>query len=497
MDQVIRPVVPCLQRDESRDRGSLEVVRDADDGGLGDLREVDEGAFDLPRPDPLAGHVHDVVDAAHQPVVAVLVALRAVPGEVDAIPLREVGLHEPLPVAPDAAEHAGPRLADGEVAAADLHLFARLVQDAGIHAGEVHRRRSRLRAGKARERGDEDVAGLGLPPGVDDRAFLQPDVLLVPHPRFGVDRLADRPEEAERGEVPPLGIFGPPLHEGPDRGGRRVEDGDPVLLDHLPEAVLVGPVGGPLVHQDSRAVRERPVDAVAVAGGPADVGRAPEEVLVLEVEDVLRGRVNARQVAAGGVEDPLRLAGRARGVEDVERVLRVHRLVWAVGLGVVHQAVPPVVPPSLDVTRGLDAPLDDDDALDGRAAVEPLVGHPLERDDLAAAPPAVGSDEDLGVGVLDPVPERVGREPAEDDGVDRPDPGAGEHRDRCLGNHREVDADAVSLPDAELLQDVPELADLVVKLLVGVDPGIARLTFPDDGGLVAARAVEVAVEAVG
>ena len=33
-----------------------------------------------------------------------------------------------------------------------------------------------------------------------------------------------------------------------------------------------------------------------------------------------------RQVAAGGVQDALRLGGRARGVEDVQRVLGIHRL---------------------------------------------------------------------------------------------------------------------------------------------------------------------------
>ncbi len=125
----------------------------------------------------------------------------------------------------------------------------------------------------------------------------------------------------------PFGMVGPPLHAGADRGRRGVEDRHAVALDDLPPDVLVGIVRRPLVHDAGRAVGERPVDDVGVAGDPADVGGAPVDVpLGLEVEDVAVGPGDAGQVAAGGVQDPLRLRGRARGVEDVERVLGAHRL---------------------------------------------------------------------------------------------------------------------------------------------------------------------------
>lgn len=45
------------------------------------------------------------------------------------------------------------------------------------------------------------------------------------------------------------------------------------------------------------------------------------------------GRGDLCEVAAGGVEDALRLCGRAGGVEDEERVLGVHRLRRADGVG--------------------------------------------------------------------------------------------------------------------------------------------------------------------
>ena len=145
--------------------------------------------------------------------------------------------------------------------------------------------------------------------------------------------------------------LGAPAHERADRGRRGVEDGDAVALDDLPEAILLRPVGRAFVHHDRGAVGERTVDDVAVAGHPADVGGAPVDVVVLQVEDPLGRGVGADEVAAGGVDDALGLPGRAGGVEDVEHVLGVHRLGLAVRRGVLHQPVIPVIAALLDVAR--------------------------------------------------------------------------------------------------------------------------------------------------
>ena len=120
-----------------------------------------------------------------------------------------------------------------------------------------------------------------------------------------------------------------PLHVRADRGRRRVEDVDLVSLDDRPPAVAVGIVGHALVEHAGGRVRERPVDDVAVAGHPADVGRAPVHRVGLDVEDVVVRRRDAGEVAAGRVHDPLRLRGRAARVQEVEEVLRVHRLARA------------------------------------------------------------------------------------------------------------------------------------------------------------------------
>ena len=64
-------------------------------------------------------------------------------------------------------------------------------------------------------------------------------------------------------------------------------------------------------------------------GDPADIRRAPPDVAgaVIKAEFVRQAR--PEQIAAGGVEHALGLAGAARGVEDEQRVFRAHHF----GLG--------------------------------------------------------------------------------------------------------------------------------------------------------------------
>src|SRR3546814_19975488 len=45
---------------------------------------------------------------------------------------------------------------------------------------------------RARQRGDHVPAGLGLPPGIDDRAAPLPNHIVIPAPRLGVDLFAHR-----------------------------------------------------------------------------------------------------------------------------------------------------------------------------------------------------------------------------------------------------------------------------------------------------------------
>ncbi len=130
-------------------------------------------------------------------------------------------------------------------------------------------------------------------------------------------------------------------------------------------------------------------------------------------------------------------------------------------------------------------------------AAKGLIGGVFERHDVAAPPAAVGGDHSLDWLSLMRSRRRIGGEAAEDDRVDRADAGAGQHGDRGFGDHRQVDGDAVALRDAQAQKHVGELADLAVQVPIGQDALIARLAFEDDRGFVAARAVQVPVQAVG
>ena len=362
--------------------------------------------------------------------------------------------------------------------------------------GQRERRRAGLGGRGAGQRADHDPARLGLPPRVDDRAALAADVGVVPHPRLGVDRLTDRPEDAQARQIVLLRLLVAPLHHRADRRRGGVEDRHPVLLDDRPEAVVAREVRDALVHHHRGPVGQRAVDDVAVPGDPADVGGAPVHVGVrMEVEHVLVGERDLGQVAARRVHDALRLAGGARRVEQVQQVLGVERLRSTVGVGSRHQLVVPVVA-TLDHRDLVLAPLDDDDVLDRGGVGDGLVGRRLEREHRAPPPAAVGGDQHLGLGVVDAVGERLRREPAEHDAVRGADARAGEHRHGRLGDHRQVDVDPVAGLDAEPLQHVGEALDLGEQVGVGDRAGVARLTLEVDGDLVAAAGGDVAIEAV-
>jgi hypothetical protein len=88
------------------------------------------------------------------------------------------------------------------------------------------------------------------------------------------------------------------LDQRADRRRRGVEDVDLVRLDHLPEAAGIR-IGRHAFEDDlGGAAGQRAVGDVGVAGDPADVGGAPEDVVRLDVEGPLHGQDGVQQVAA-------------------------------------------------------------------------------------------------------------------------------------------------------------------------------------------------------
>ena len=268
-----------------------------------------------------------------------------------------------------------------------------------------------------------------------------------------------------------------------------------MLVDHFPEAREARIVRDAFEHQSLGAVGHRAVDDVAVAGDPTHVGGAPVNLTVLVVEDVLMGDRGIDHVAAGGVQNTLRLAGRTRGVEDEQRIFRALLFGLALGRNLGGFFAPPQIAAGfpLDVAAGA---LEHQDVTDAGAGLQGLVDIGLQRHLAAAAQPLVGGNDEIGLAVEDAVLDAVGREAAEDHRMDGADPGAGQQSVGGFGHHRHVDGDAVALLDALVAHDVGQPADLFIGLAIGdLLAFLGVVAFPNDRGLVAAGG-EVAVETV-
>ncbi len=286
-------------------------MRIADDRGFRHFRVGDERALDFGRAHPVTGHIDDVVDAPGDPVVAVRVAARAVAGEVLAGIGGEICVHEASVVAEHGARLTRPGVGDDQVALARAFLNLALgVDDLRNDAKEGSCRRPGFELGRSGQWGNENAAGLGLPPGVDDRAAAIADDAVIPFPGFRIDGLADRTQKTKRGAARFLHRLLARAHQRPDGGRRGIEGVDLVLVDDLPEPAHRRIVGNALEHERRRAVGQRPVENVAVAGHPADIGRAPIDVAIMIVEDILMGHRDVDEIASGRVQNALRRARR-------------------------------------------------------------------------------------------------------------------------------------------------------------------------------------------
>ena len=242
-------------------------------------------------------------------------------------------------------------------------------------------------------------------------------------------------------------------------------------------------VGDALEHQSRRAIGERPIDDVAVASHPADVGRAPIDVAVVIVEDILVGHRSEHEITTGGVHDAFRRPGRTRRVEDEQRILRLHRLGRTMrGHSLCGFIQPHISPgPPADVSASMS---DDDHGLDATRLFDSRVDVSLERHLAATAKALVRSNDNFGFGVRDTAREGVWRKAAEHDRMDRAYASASEHRVGRLGNHGQVDRDAVALLDSVTFQHVGEMPDLTGQLRVRDVLGLRGVVaFPDDRGL--------------
>ena len=82
-----------------------------------------------------------------------------------------------------------------------------------------------------------------------------------------------------------------------------------MFIDHFPESADVRVGGDAFKHDGDGTVGQRAVDDVGMPCDPAHIGGTPVNIALVIVEDVLVGDGRVQQIAAGGVQHALGLAG--------------------------------------------------------------------------------------------------------------------------------------------------------------------------------------------
>ena len=149
----------------------------------------------------------------------------------------------------------------------------------------------------------------------------------IPDPCFGINRFADRSQEAKTREIVSLWVLFSPFHERSDRSRSGIENRDAILLNDSPPPISPPSIRRPLVHHTRHAVREGPIDNVTVTRDPPNVCSRPTHICFgLYVKDQSMSCRGVRQIATGRVKNSFRACRRTRGVHDVERVFSRKRL---------------------------------------------------------------------------------------------------------------------------------------------------------------------------
>jgi hypothetical protein len=220
-----------------------------------------------------------------------------------------------------------------------------------------------------------------------------------------------------------------------------------------------------------------------------------QPALGLQVENVFRGPVHSGQVPARAMHDDLGLAGGARRVEEIERVLGVERLGLAVASAGRHGVLPPHVAARPHWTRRRLLAADDDGVERGHLGQRgvDLLLHGAGR---VALKGAVDGDQRGGLRGAQLLVERLRGRAEEDHVVGSADSRTGEHGHRQLRHHRHVDRDDIPGADAPSAQARRQRLHLAQELRVGHRPLLSALSVPVVGDPLAAAGPDVAIQAV-
>ena len=191
--QIVRRSVALHQGHIGENALALDVMWKAHHRRLGHFLVGYQRAFNFRRAHAVTRHVDHVVHSPGDPVIAVLVAAAAVAGEIIAFIGGKIGLDEARVILEHGAHNARPGIGHAQVSLAGaVQHVAVIIDDDWLDAKEGPCGRTRFQGCGAGKGSDEDAAGFGLPPGVDDGAPFLAHHVVIPVPGFRVDGFAHR-----------------------------------------------------------------------------------------------------------------------------------------------------------------------------------------------------------------------------------------------------------------------------------------------------------------
>lgn len=186
-----------------------QLVGSTDDSGFRNTVVNDQGAFDLGSTDSVTGHVDDVVYSTLDPVVTFVVSRDSIAVvEVSRVRL-EIGFDVTSVISIDGTCQGWPRLlADDNTfnIVSFQKLAGRRVQETDVVTQEGERCRSGLGRSRTGDRSNADRTSLGHPVRINNGTLSSSDVVVVPVPRFRVDRFTDTADNSQTRKVLVLDI---------------------------------------------------------------------------------------------------------------------------------------------------------------------------------------------------------------------------------------------------------------------------------------------------
>ena len=287
-----------------------------------------------------------------------------------------------------------------------------------------------------------------MPPLVENSQVSRADVLVDPVEALGRERRAGRADSAEAAEVAARARLDAGLHAGGDVGGAGAEHRHPGPLGQIPEDAHVRVAGIAVVEDDCRP-GQQPGDE-EVPHHPAGRGEPEEAVAGVGVDVEVELLQVLEQDPALPLDDRLRQARRAGGVEDPERVVEGDALEAQLGPLAGGQQLAPGGRVAQGREVGVRVEVGEDDRALQAWHLRLQLCHGLAAVEvLAAVAVAVDREEDLGLDLGEAV-DHAGR--AEVRRAARPhraDRGGREEGDDRLGDVRQVGDDAVAALDPE------------------------------------------------